>query len=77
MVMRDVFDNFLMEKARAKGVEIHELEKVTHAEEGKDSVLVMTYKNTYFAKLLIGADGVKDTIAGQSDSNRKRGLRHF
>ncbi len=63
MVMRDVFDNFLVEKARAKGAEIHEQEKVTNAEEGKDSVLVMTDKNTYFAKLLIGADGVNGTIA--------------
>ncbi|NJD54614.1 MAG: geranylgeranyl reductase family protein [Candidatus Methanoperedens sp.] len=63
MVMRDVFDNFLVEKARAKGAEIHEQEKVTHAEEGKDSVVVMTEKNTYFAKLLIGADGVNSTTA--------------
>ncbi len=63
MVMRDVFDNFLVDKARTTGAEIHELEKVTHAEEGKDGVLVTTDKNTYFAKLLIGADGVNGTIA--------------
>ena len=42
MVMRDKFDNFLVEKARAAGAEIHEQEKVSHVEEGKDSVLVMT-----------------------------------
>ncbi|MDW7727254.1 MAG: geranylgeranyl reductase family protein [Candidatus Methanoperedens sp.] len=63
MVMRDVFDNFLVEKARASGAEIHEQEKVIHAEEGKDSVLVMTEKNTYSAKLLIGADGVNGIVA--------------
>ncbi len=63
MVMRDVFDNFLVEKARAAGAEIHEQEKVTHVEEGKDSVLVMTEKNMYAAKLLIGADGVNGIVA--------------
>jgi flavin-dependent dehydrogenase len=42
MVMRDTFDNFLVEKARAAGAEILEQEKVTHVEEGKDSVLVLT-----------------------------------
>ncbi|MDO8727886.1 MAG: geranylgeranyl reductase family protein [Candidatus Methanoperedens sp.] len=63
MVMRDVFDNFLVEKARAAGAEIHEQEKVTQVEEGKDSVLVMTDKNTYFANILIGADGVNGKVA--------------
>ncbi|MBU4220422.1 MAG: geranylgeranyl reductase family protein [Euryarchaeota archaeon] len=63
MVMRDVFDNFLVEKARSSGAEIHEQEKVTHIEEGKDSVLVMTEKNMYAAKLLIGADGVNGIVA--------------
>ncbi len=63
MVMREVFDNFLVEKARAAGAEIHELEKVTHVEEGKDSVLVMTEKNMYAAELLIGADGVNGIVA--------------
>ncbi len=63
MVMRDVFDNFLVEKARDAGAEIHEQEKVTHVEEGKDSVLVMTDKNTYFANILIGADGVNGKVA--------------
>jgi len=63
MVMRDVFDNFLVEKARDAGAEIHEQEKVTHVEEGKDSVLVMTEKSMYAAKLLIGADGVNGIVA--------------
>ncbi|MDD5472655.1 MAG: geranylgeranyl reductase family protein [Candidatus Methanoperedens sp.] len=63
MVMRDVFDSFLVEKARSSGAEIHEQEKVTHIEEGKDSVLVMTEKNMYAAKLLIGADGVNGIVA--------------
>lgn len=63
MVMRDVFDNFLVEKARFAGSEIHEQEKVTHVEEGTDSVLVMTEKNTYSANLLIGADGVNGIVA--------------
>ncbi len=63
MVMRDVFDNFLVEKARAAGAEIHEQEKVTHVEEGKDGVIVMTEKNMYAAKLLIGADGVNSVVA--------------
>ncbi|CAG1002443.1 MAG: geranylgeranyl reductase [Candidatus Methanoperedens nitroreducens] len=63
MVMRDVFDNFLVEKARAAGAEIHEQEKVTHVEEEKDSVIVMTEKNMYSSKLLIGADGVNGIVA--------------
>jgi len=63
MVMRDVFDNFLVEKARFAGAEIHEQEKVTHVEEGKESVFVITEKNTYSTKLLIGADGVNGIVA--------------
>ncbi|NJD54570.1 MAG: geranylgeranyl reductase family protein [Candidatus Methanoperedens sp.] len=62
-VMRDVFDNFLVEKARAAGSEIHEQEKVTHVEERKDNVLVMTEKNTHATELLIGADGVNGIVA--------------
>ena len=61
--MRDIFDSFLLEKARASGAEIHEQEKATHAEEREDSVLVMTDKNTYSTNLLIGADGVNGVIA--------------
>ncbi len=63
MVMRDVFDNFLVDKARVAGAEIHEQEKVTHVEDGRDSVLVMTEKNMYASKLLIGADGVNSVVA--------------
>lgn len=63
MVMRDVFDNFLVEKARAAGTEIHELERITHVEEGKDSVIVMTEKDMYSSRLLIGADGVNGIVA--------------
>ncbi|MFZ3058141.1 MAG: geranylgeranyl reductase family protein [Candidatus Methanoperedens sp.] len=63
MVMRDVFDNFLVEKARAAGAEIHEQEKITHVEEGKDCVIVMTEKDMYSSKLLIGADGVNGIVA--------------
>ena len=32
-------------------------------EEGKESVFVITEKNTYSAKLLIGADGVNGIVA--------------
>ncbi|MCZ7399196.1 MAG: geranylgeranyl reductase family protein [Candidatus Methanoperedens sp.] len=63
MVMRDKFDNFLVEKARAAGAEIHEREKITHVEEGKDSVIVMTEKDMYSSRLLIGADGVNGIVA--------------
>lgn len=63
MVMRDVFDSFIVEKAKSSGAEIHEMEKVTHVEEGMDGVLVMTEKNMYAAKLLIGADGVNGIVA--------------
>jgi geranylgeranyl reductase family protein len=72
MVMRDAFDNFLVEKARVAGAEIHEQEKVTHVEEGKDSVLVMTEKSMYTSKLLIGADGVNSIVARSLGLKRKK-----
>ena len=72
MVMRDTFDNFLVEKARKAGAEIHEQEKVTYVEEKKDSVFVLTEKNSYFADLLIGADGVNSIVARSTGLKPKR-----
>lgn len=77
MVMRDVFDNFFVEKARAAGAEIHEQEKVTHVEEGTDSVLVMTEKDMYSSKLLIGADGVNGIVARSLGLKPKKRLLYL
>ncbi len=71
MVMRDTFDNFLVEKARKAGVEIHEQERVKHVKEGKD-VFVLTEKNSYFADILIGADGVNSVVAHSLGLKPKR-----
>jgi len=63
MVMRNMFDNFLIEKARNLGAEIHETEKVVRLEERENYVVVVTEKNKYFSDFVIGADGISNTVA--------------
>ncbi len=54
---RDVFDHWLLGKAREKGVEVRPGEAVTEARTGKDHVSVRTDKGEIQAGVLVGADG--------------------
>ncbi|MDD4496883.1 MAG: geranylgeranyl reductase family protein [Methanosarcinaceae archaeon] len=57
LVSRDVFDNFLLEKARESGIEVRTGEKVTGCREFSDCVEVETKEKTYRARFVIIAEG--------------------
>jgi geranylgeranyl reductase family protein len=63
MVMRDRFDQALVEKARRVGTEIHEGEAVVQSCHSSDGVMVSTAQGRYHAKFLIGADGANSLVA--------------
>jgi len=69
MVMRDRFDNLLIQKSAEKGAHIQEQTRVTSVEEFPDHVLVKTDKGDFHSKVVVGADGVTSLVA------RSLGLR--
>jgi geranylgeranyl reductase family protein len=56
---RQEFDNYLAETARARGVRICENEAVKKIDIGPDAVTVISERQTYQAKVVVGADGSK------------------
>jgi geranylgeranyl reductase family protein len=68
-VMRDVFDNFLVNKAQQLGVVLIDGQKVTQIEVSADWVEVFTAGNSFGSRLVVGADGVYSVVA------RKLGMR--
>ncbi len=64
MVMRDRFDQFLVEKALEKGAKILEGEKVSEIREGEDGIVVELMSGKSFrCECLIGADGPMSLVA--------------
>jgi geranylgeranyl reductase family protein len=74
MIMRDRFDQALLEKARAAGTRIHEGERATVFRHSPEGVLVSTDRGRYAATVVIGADGANSLVAQQLFPERK-GLR--
>lgn len=73
LTFRDSFDYFLLEKARSKNVKICENERVEKIERHEEYVKVTTSKSSYFAKILIGADGVNGLVAKQTNLRKNWG----
>jgi geranylgeranyl reductase family protein len=71
MVMRDRFDQFLVEKARQAGTEVCQDEPVTSCRQLSDGIEVMTDRGRYLAKALIGADGANSLVAQQLFPGRR------
>lgn len=65
MVMRDRFDHFLAEKARAAGADLRAGERVLEVVEEEDRVRVRTKDAEFSARYLVGADGAGG-IVGRS-----------
>jgi geranylgeranyl reductase family protein len=65
MVMRQHFDQWLVEKAREVGTEIREGETVVDIQDGEDGVEVVTKQGRYRSRVVIGADGVMSVVAHQ------------
>ncbi len=57
VVRRNVFDAWLAEKARQRGLQIHEGVQVQDVHPEKDAVTVIAEGETWRAKVVIGADG--------------------
>jgi len=64
LVMRDQFDQFLIEKAAIQGVEVMEGEKVVKVQEREEEVEVELAREKRFrSHYLIGADGAESVVA--------------
>jgi len=72
IVRRDAFDFSLVQAARARGAEIREGEKVLELVREASRVRVVTDKETYHARIVVGADGsgsrVRRQLVGESPS---------
>jgi len=63
MVMRDKFDNFLIEKAIKNGVVLYDNNKVTDISFSGKELLITTSKDTFTANYIIAADGALSPTA--------------
>lgn len=65
VVRRDAFDYSLIQAARARGVEVREGEKVLELVREAGWVRVVTEKDTYRARVVVGADGSGSRVRRQ------------
>lgn len=76
IVRRDEFDHWLLQKVEALGVRVHQGEAVKEIAVHEDYVAVTTSKNTFHARVLVGADGsrsfVRRALKWDGDSNVAR-----
>jgi len=63
LVSREKFDSFLLKKAKNKGAEVKDGERVLNITDKGSHVLVKTDKEVYRSKIVVGADGVDSTVA--------------
>ncbi len=63
MVMRDRFDQYLLQQARCAGTDIRNGEGVIAVRQESDGVTVVTERGQYCAKIVIGADGANSLVA--------------
>ena len=77
LVSRDKFDNFLLEKAKETGIEVHTGEKALCCREMPDCIEVDTRQGTYSAKFAIiaeGAHGLVKTCVRPADNRDEYGI---
>lgn len=65
VIRRDEFDFSLVQTARARGVEVREGEKVLELVREANGVRIVTEKETYFARVVVGADGSGSRVQRQ------------
>ncbi|CAL2091471.1 Geranylgeranyl reductase [Tenacibaculum sp. 190524A05c] len=74
MIMRDSFDNLIVEEAKKQGVTLLEENKLTDISFDNDLAILTTDKNTISAKFVVAADGALSPtakIAGWTEETRK------
>ncbi len=77
LVSRSKFDNFLLEKAKETGIEVHTGEKALCCREMPDCIEVDTRQGTYQAKFAIiaeGAQGLIKTCVRPADNKDEYGI---
>lgn len=76
LIMRDRFDQFLVEKAVEAGAQLIEDNAFQSFEQADGSVKVITQKGVFNSSLLVGADGVNSLVAHQAGLliNREVGI---
>ncbi|WP_243683986.1 FAD-dependent monooxygenase [Methanosarcina barkeri] len=77
LVSRNKFDNFLLEKAKETGIEVHTGEKALCCREMPDCIEVDTRQGTYQAKFAIiaeGAQGIVKTCVRPTDNKNEYGI---
>lgn len=72
LISRKVFDNFLLEKAKETGIEIHTGEKVLDCIEREDCVEVKTPDNTYLGRFVLIAEGSGGSLKYKVRSKDRR-----
>ena len=65
IIRRDEFDHSLVQAARERGAEIREGEKVLELHRDPSGVVVVTEKETYRARVVVGADGSGSRVRRQ------------
>jgi menaquinone-9 beta-reductase len=65
IIRRNEFDHLLVRAACARGAEIHEGEKVLELRRDSGGVVVVTDKETYRARVVVGADGSGSRVRRQ------------
>ncbi len=65
IIRRNEFDHLLVRAACARGAEIHEGEKVLELRRDAGGVVVVTDKETYQARVVVGADGSGSRVRRQ------------
>lgn len=63
MVMRDAFDNFLVERAAAAGAEVRDRCRVNHVEQTAGEVTIETAQGRLRAPIVAGADGANSRVS--------------
>lgn len=77
IVTRSIFDNFLLEKAKEAGVEVHCKEKVRNISQNGDHVSVTTATGTYegrYAIISTGSQGTLKNIVRRPDNKEEYGV---
>ncbi len=62
MVMRDKFDQFLVDKAQSAGARVYYENLLVNIEKNNEGYCVKTDKNCFYAKYIIAADGANSNV---------------
>jgi len=69
-VTRDVFDYFLVQRARQLGAALMDGQKVRQVQVSADWVEISTADNIFHSRLVVGADGAYSVVAGELGMGR-------